>query len=110
MKPKIYKEKLIQLKEEKMAAFQRVVDQATELLILNSPRTFELLYTAFKEYEKLENIERLFVKKHSRKDYTLLYQLFIIKTIADVWWRLPVPIRGLWNSVPELKAWKARYR
>ena len=104
------KQRLIKIKNQKIAAFDKVVALAAALLPLNSPYAFELIYTAFADYEKLENEEHRSVKKHSPEHYNLLYLLFTSKTIADVWWRLPVPMRGLWNSVPELKAWKAKYR
>jgi hypothetical protein len=102
--------KLMQLKQAKLASFDKVVRLATELLPNSSPYTFELLYSAFKEYEKLENEEHKSVKKYSPEHYNLLYLLFTSKTIADVWWRLQVPIRGLWMQVPELKAWKGKYK
>jgi hypothetical protein len=101
--------KLMQVKQTKLAAFDRVVVLATELLQLNSTRTFEIIYTAFAEYEKLAKAEDDFVWKNAREGYTYMYALMMNKTIADVWWRLPVPIRELWMSVPELKAWKDKY-
>jgi hypothetical protein len=100
----------MQLKQAKIVAFDKVVRLATTLLPLNSPYAFELIHTAFKEYEKLENEEHKSVKKLAPEHYNLLYLLFTSKTIADIYWRLPVPIRGLWMQVPELKAWKAKYR
>jgi hypothetical protein len=102
--------KLMQIKQQKIAAYDRVIQLATTLLPNSSPYTFELLYSAFKAYEKLENEEHRAVKKHSPEHYNLLYLLFTHKTIADIYWRLPVPIRGLWMQVPELKAWKAKHR
>ena len=102
--------KLMQIKQAKIAAFDKVVALATTLLPNSSPYTFELLYSAFADYEKLAKAEDDFVWKHAREGYTYMYVLLTNKTIADVWWRLTVPIRGLWMQVPELKAWKSKFR
>jgi hypothetical protein len=103
-------EKLIKIKHDKLNAFDNVIQLAIELLPNSSPNVFELIQTAFTEYEKQEDEEHKFVKKHSPKDYTLLYILFTSKTIADIYWALPEEVKTLWNAVPELKEWKEEFR
>jgi hypothetical protein len=103
-------EKLIKIKHDKLNAFDNVIRLAMELLPNSSPNVFELMQTAFTKYEKLENEEHKFVKKHSPKDYTLLYILFTHKTIADIYWALPAEVKELWNAVPALDSWRREFR
>jgi len=96
------------IKIAKVEQYQKVIRTAIEVLKEFNDEARYAIRWEFKIYEDLAEKEERYLKRY--KQDSLLQMLFIYKTIADVYWALPDDIKQKWNEVPELKAWKEKYR
>lgn len=101
--------KLRAIKEAKVEQFQKVIDTANAVLSeQNKDDAFNIIRDEFSKYEALADKEERFLFRH--KQMSILQCLLTYRTIADVWWKLPIPVRDLWDANPDLLAWRTQFR
>jgi hypothetical protein len=98
------------IKQSKLRAFKNVVDIAIFALENHSRFAFELIRNRWIDYEHLAAKEDRYVRKYAPDQYGYTYVLLTYKNIKDVYWQLSAVYRKLWDAIPELKAWKDKYR
>ncbi len=103
-------ERLNEISSRRAAAYARVGELAREFLPLNVPCIFEILYTAFQEFLKIDAERDRFIFKYAREYCNPLQAIVSSKTIADIYWQLPANLQDEWDKVPELRSWKEKYR
>lgn len=96
------------LNDARHKAFQGVCDLAVRVLTEEDPEAFELISNAFKEYKVHENADIDYLIKHEKEHDLTAYLFGAVKTVTDLYWNLPAPIKQLWDDVPELKRWRGR--
>jgi hypothetical protein len=96
------------LNDARHEAFQAVCDLATKVLTEEDPEAFERILRAFNEYKVHEHADIDYLIKHEKEHNLTVYLIGALKSGTDVYWRLPEPIKQLWDDVPELRKWRGR--
>jgi len=99
-------EKLIQQTNE---AFKHVIDKATELLPTGSPYTFEGIVWAYEDFRRAAKQEDRYIARTGGK-YCNLMNAMVTRNLRDVYWKLPTPVKELWDANWELAAYLKKFR
>ena len=104
-------EKLQEIGAKKSNALNHTVDVAKFMLENKSTKAFELIWEAFLDYEKADRQEDSCLARLAKTGYNgLTHSLLNYHNIKDVWYKLTMEEKQLWDGIPELKAWKEQYR
>jgi hypothetical protein len=103
-------EKACELADARAKAFKNVQNVAIEVLTHRMAYPYGYISDAFRKLENATAAADKHLRRAIPESYSLLHVLFTHKTITDVYWRLSPEVKDLWDAVPELKAWREKYR
>jgi hypothetical protein len=102
--------KLQQLSAARYAAYKHVIDVANTVLPIHDPYAYAQIQEAFQAYECADKRQDQYIIRYAKQYCHALQAVLTCKTITDVYWALPAAMKQLWDAIPELKAWKDKYR
>ena len=99
------KKKLQTLEIQRAELFKNAIETAKVVLTLGTPYAFEIIYRKFMEYEAVEKKLGEWVEK-----YSIISAMFLMKNPKDIYFKLDPATQALWDAVPELAAWRRKFR
>jgi hypothetical protein len=98
----------IELSEAKAKQFEHVIEVAEDLLLSGDPNAYDIISQEFEKYDQLAVKLEWFLGKHTKESVAGIFMR--LKTITDIYWKLPEQTKELWDANPRLLEWRMKYK
>jgi hypothetical protein len=104
---------IYQILKQKSIAFNNTLAVAKNVLQTSPANAYRAIKNAFKAYEIIDEQENKCLARLSKAktEYPgIQHAIFNYRNIKDVYFKLSIEERHIWDAIPELKAWKEQFR
>ena len=92
------------IRRKRLAQFRQFKRVAIAALQLGSTMALKLIYPEYEEYRILVENERNYRRRNP--DVQFYPDVLLTPTPQDLYNKLPSDVQALWDTIPELKAWR----